>query len=489
MISSNANLTRDRPLSLALPVVASTAALAFLIISSTSASPMWCDAKNTTFGVIGRWRNKKNPEDVVENSTNNATSVSSTSPYDYNNAIYHELGVRLPHNATKVLKPGFGIEFPLARWSWKIHGKLLPLLHIFDYGRPDDVFVNLRVLWCKLLISLDPRSVAYEGRMASRQRIRQNEKNSCQNSNTCIYDTGYNMYLYSTYRMLPPYSIKWALRYLGLWRLFPRWMHANIELRIVYLQTALEKVLASRQKAGDVSIDAERICVVILGGGYDPRGARLSAKVERVYELDLPVVVDSKRQLLLRAGFDVIDNRNNTHSDGNDCDPASDGRRKGVRLEGVDLNDDVAVDGVLDKIRQELISDASALSTGKCQWHVVLVSEAVLLYVDTGKAERILTGVSERFRSETCKDNQDNCFSGASFVFADRLLPRKTSTNGTAKTAARGRMSLPLSPDLIESEESEVRRWLRDNGWELNDLFLKPGATRHLGIATTVSAN
>ena len=119
----------------------------------------------------------------------------------------------------------------------------------------------------------------------------------------------------------------------------------------------------------------------------------------------------------------------------------------------------------------------------------MLVSEAVLLYVDTGKAERILEGVSERFRAEICKNTQDTCFSGASFVFADRLLRRNTSKNGTAKTAARGRMSLPFSPDLIEIEESEVRRWLRENEWELNELLLKPGATRHLGIATTVSAN
>ena len=489
MISSNTNLTRDRPLSLALPVLASTAALAFLLISSTSASSLWCDAKNTTAGAIGRWRNRKIPEDAVENSADNATTASTAAPYDYNNAIYHELGVRLPHNATKVLKPGFGIEFPLARWSWKIHGKLLPLLHFFEQGRPDDVFVNLRVLWCKLLISLDPRSVAYEGRMASRHRIWQNEKNACSDSNTCNNDTGDNMYLYSIYRMLPPYSIKWALRYLGLWRLFPRWMHANIELRIVYLGTALEKVLASRQKDDDVSIDEERICVIILGGGYDPRGARLSANVERVYELDLPVVVDSKRRLLLRAGFDVIDNQNDIHGGANDCDLVSDNRRKGVRLEGVDLNDDIAVDRVLDKIRQELISDASTLSTGKSRWHVVLVSEAVLLYVDTGKAERILEGVSERFRAEICKNTQDTCFSGASFVFADRLLRRNTSKNGTAKTAARGRMSLPFSLDLIEIEESEVRRWLRENEWELNELLLKPGATRHLGIATTVSAN
>jgi len=503
MIASKGNLNRDKPLSL---VLASTAALALtlILVSSTSASSFWCEAKNAT------------SDTDVDNSVNNTTSNSTASLQDYNASIYHKLGVRPPHESTKVIKAGFGIEFPIARWSWKIHGRLLPLLHFFDKDRPDDVFVNLKVLWCKLLISLDPRSIAYEGRRASPQQ------SNNQNQNTNLNDI-YDRQLYATYRMLPPYSIKWGLRHLGLWRMFPRWMHANIELRIVYLQTALEQVFGSRlsQQNNKKSVDgnstsdlgnlndvqkkegnySERICIIILGGGYDPRGAKLSvsdghwpqSNVERVYELDLPEVIDSKHRLLLRAGFDVIVDQSDDRSDDADsCDHRFDSNRKGVRLEGVNLNDDVAVDRVLDKIRQDLINSnvstakISASAKGETYWHIVLVSEAVFLYLDPGKAERIVEGVAERFRAGSLDVNHETRFSGASFVFADRLLRRNTTGNSRSKTTSRQGMSVPNSPDLIEKEKSEVRRWLGKRGWELNELLLKSGATRHLGIATTL---
>ncbi len=512
-ISSKGNLNRDKSLSF---VLASTVALSLFLMLGSS-----IEAKNTTSDTVKNRGNETKP----------FKATSATSPEDSNAAIYHKLGVRLPHDSTKVLKTGFGIEFPLARWSWKIHGRLLPLLHFFDKGRPDDVFVNLRVLWCKLLISLDPRSIAYEGRRARHWAENQNS-NVVGNSLQAMKD----LQLYATYRMLPPYSIKWALRHLGLWRIFPRWMHANIELRIVYLQTALEKVLGSRQSAhnnvnnvdgnstpivdknsfkngeepclegstavkDEEGIISERICVIILGGGYDPRGAKLSVSdgrwphtnVERVYELDLPEVIDSKHRLLLRAGFDVIDDESGNHKYGNSTDDTFDDNRKGVRLEGVNLNDDVAVDRVLDKIRQELIklgaptpmTKDSTLATGKSKWHIVLISEAVFLYLDPGKAERIVEGVANRFRTESCGKKHETCFSGASFVFADRLLRCSTTGNSRAKTTTRQGMSVPVSSDLIEIEQSEVRRWLGDRGWQLNELLLKPGATRHLGIATT----
>ena len=550
--NANPNPARDKPLLLqVLPVVVSTAALAMLVVSLSS---FWCDAKKATIGAISGHEKGKD-----------ATTARTLHDDDNNLAIYHELGVKPPHNSTKVVEPGFGIKLPLARWSWMLHGRFLPLLHFFERGRPDDVFVNLRVLWCKLLISLDSTSLAYEGRnvVPPTRRSTGNHKNK----NVCASGADDNQ-LYATYRMLPPYSIKWALRYLGLWRIFPRWMHANIELRIVYLQTALEKVFESKQhrqqqnnptdnhgntlslpdtthtlgdriqdlddRSDQLGSDAadrdgsEYFCVIVLGGGYDPRGAKLSASsskhsnVQRVYELDLPEVVDSKRRILLRAGFDVVDDCGDAScKDDNDCNQGNNGRKHGVRLEGVDLNDDAGVDRVLDKIRDELVAmsaspsynilqdvDTSTTSVatkdsfppdGKIQWRVVLISEALLLYLDPGKAERILEGVSERFRGKNCKDyNYDCSFNGAIFVFADRLMRNnRIKTNGapppqpppTTTATTRRRMTLPTSPDEIEKEKSEVEEWLRDRGWELNEVLLKPGATRHLGIATTVSAD
>ncbi|MGK3745422.1 MAG: hypothetical protein ACI90V_012283, partial [Bacillariaceae sp.] len=37
-----------------------------------------------------------------------------------------------------------------------------------------------------------------------------------------------------------------------------------------------------------------------------------------------------------------------------------------------------------------------------------------------------------------------------------------------------------------DEEESDISQWLSTNGgWKLQEFLLKPGATRHLGIATT----
>jgi hypothetical protein len=468
---------------------AGSAALALVALSS-SASFLWRDAKTTTAG--------------------------SATAADNSLGIYRRLGVQPPHTTGRVLRVGLGIEFPIARWAWKVHGRLLPLLHVFEERPPGDVFVNLRVLWCKLLISLDPGSPAYEGEPSGKKR----------------QDKHDDQQLYATYRMLPPYSIKWALRYLGMWRIFPRWMHANIELRVVYLQTALEKVLGSQHqknppkdegatlpenaapsqntkdglvasdKRGYVNDSSESICVIVLGGGYDPRGATLSIRfgplsnrrspharrfVQRVYELDLPKVVESKRRLLVRAAFDVENGTGtDTGDDYNQCGSDTMYRNHGVRLEGVDLNDDAAVDRTLNKIRHDLIAMATELSnaasstTGENQWHVVVISEAVLMYLEPGKTERIFEGVAERFRGG-CSGDHRACFGGASFVFADRLL--RTTQNSTTTRP----VTISKTPDSIEREESEIRKWLRERGWELEELLLKPGSTRHLGIASTIS--
>ena len=448
--------------------------------------------------------------------------------------IYHRLGVRPPHNTTRVLQL-FGLQLPLSRWSWRIHGRILPLLHLFDGNRhkdrpPPDVFVNLRVLWCKLLTSLDPNSLAYEGQQRRRKRGHSNNSNA-------VADTANQQeqqQLFATYRMLPPYSMKWTLRYLGLWRFFPRWMHANIELRTVYLNRALTKVLklnmpsAENNATSTISgiaenvdkcavdkgaVDTDNICVIILGGGYDPRGAKLSccspttSNIRRVYELDLPVVVDSKRRLLRRAGFRVIDDDDNKDivDSGFDRDRDRD-RDNGVRLEGIDLNDDVAVDQVLDKIQQELISlsklsednnsdDSNSKNcsstTRRNRWRVVVISEAVLMYLKPGKADRILEGLSERFG----EDGPNNFYNAsASFVFADRLFRHNATANITssensvhdASTAAdTAAKNVATAEGFTGMEESDVRQWLRDRGWKLQEFLSKPGATRHLGIATT----
>mmetsp|Transcript_27550 Transcript_27550/g.58210 ORF Transcript_27550/g.58210 Transcript_27550/m.58210 type:complete len:447 (-) Transcript_27550:63-1403(-) len=404
------------------------------------------------------------------------SSTSSVRQETVSDEIYSILGVEPPQYRFRVLKL-MGLRFPLSRWSWKLHGRLLPLLHLFDgeKDRPQDVFVNLRVLWCKLLTSLDPKSPAYEG---PKWDSGGGDSNASESTNTIVE-------YFTTYRMLPPYSIKWALWYLGLWRCFPRWMHANIELRTVYLQGAFDKILKESgnkrpESTTNVILDNQsNVCVIILGGGYDSRGAKLSTSgaIRRVYELDLPAVVGSKRRLLQRAGFHVLDNYSNRDNQNSN----NDDRLHGVRLEGVDLNNDEEVDRVLDKLRDELVSSMAQIPH---TWHIIVIAEAVLMYLDTGKAGRLLEGLANRFGG--MEGNLHNSkFTKASFVFADRLIrPETTPTNSATIEMKSGNTCDGDKKHTTDSEECKVQKWLQDRGWELQEILFKPGATRHLGIAT-----
>jgi Leucine carboxyl methyltransferase len=322
--------------------------------------------------------------------------------------IYRQLQVPLP---TKWRCGG------LNRWSWKLHGKLLPLLHWGDPIAVPDVYVNLRVLWCKALSSFHSASPANDdsGRIA--------------------------------YYMLPPLT-RWPLKY--FWWSFPRWMHANIELRTAYLNAALQQELTRiRSKSNNNNNNQNiKICVVVLGGGYDPRAAKLlaSSKVDRVYELDLPAVVQSKRQLLERAmGVNTMAQFQDKY-----------------RLEAVDLNDKAALDCVLDQIQAQL--------QGGDSWYTVLISEALLLYLNPGVAGSILKKISKRFGT-----NRNGA--GASFVFADRLdLNSVTNIWVTSDGSAEPSVEVRV----------QVEQWLLKHGWKLQDFKSKTGATRHLGLALAV---
>ena len=166
-------------------------------------------------------------------SSTTITLCSSISDPNDHDEIYDILNVQPP---SPCLFPG------LKRLSWKLHSRLLPLLH-FGQGEdcPPDVFVNLRVLWNKALSSLDTRSSA-------------NEKT----------------FGYPTFHQLPVLS-RWILLKLIPVRLYPRWMHANIELRTVFLNKAVDKEISEVLGKGQVA----GIELVILGGGYDTRGTRM----------------------------------------------------------------------------------------------------------------------------------------------------------------------------------------------------------------------
>lgn len=287
----------------------------------------------------------------------------------------------------------------LKRWAWRWHGRILPLLHWSDKARPPDKYVNLRVLWNKAIASLDPKSLAYED------------------------DVGF-----LTYHMLPKVSRFLLLKFIPI-RWYPRWMHANIELRTVYLGQVLKKEL---EYVTSNYPDAH-IRLVILGGGYDSRSLRVAAsanhfcaRVESIIELDLPEVIQSKAILLERIYREL---------------PHMAQHATKIQLEGVDLNSAEQVEQFLQKVVSSKSKDANTIYT-------ILVSEAVLMYLDKG-APRTVWELSRRILTPH-----------ASFLFVDRLNEISTVVDGTSGND-----------------------WISRVGWNLIEWNSKPGATRHMGVA------
>ena len=300
--------------------------------------------------------------------------------------VYDLLGVERPSNAPRIFR----------RLSWRLHQKILPLLHWGDASQAKDVDVNLRVLWAKAISSLDSNSLAYE----------EHEK--------------------WTYLLLPPRS-RWLLRRIIPVRLFPRWLHANIELRTVYLDRLIQEEIES------VSSAQTKIRVIVLGGGYDARCLRLlnaptnssrRRRIDVAWELDQASVVQSKHIMLDRIQRQLKKSIRKPH-----------GR-------AVDLADG----GQLERTLGEIMSH----DDGSDDWFTILVSEAVLMYLPSGTPSRVLS---------TCEGFLRRKRNRSSFVFAERF----EGVNANDQTA--------------------LRRFLAKAGWKLKTWQPKPGRTNHMGKA------
>lgn len=283
----------------------------------------------------------------------------------------------------------------LRRWSWRIHGKILPLLHWWE--RTADVHVNLRVLWNKALPSVDAQSFAYE-----------------------------HPYFW-TYNMLP-YSSRWILN-LPNW-VFPRWMHAVIELRTVYLNQAIEREIQYAQAA----TTSAKIRLVVLGGGYDTRSIRLltNHKIQEAWELDLPKVTEAKSRLMKRLCRRIPRNAAADFADS-------------IHFLPVNLND-------LDQVESTLLQ---IIENGTESCYTIVISEAICMYLDPNIPDELLKRCGELFGSSSAS-------LGVSFCFADQFEAIRNQT-----------------------DEGAGRQWLeRIGGWDLIDwLPNKPGSTRHTGVA------
>lgn len=276
--------------------------------------------------------------------------------------------------------------------AWKIHKKLLPILHSTDSCKPPDCSLNLACMWWKALSGNDVTSPVYDNGLA--------------------------------YDLLPS---GWR-RILKLRRWFPRLHHANVELRTAYLDKSLEDIVSQLRITRNVNDDF-KIQLVCMGAGYDLRGIKMLERkvVDRVFELDLPQVVEAKGRLFQRLQK----------------------RRPWLKdtlptLVESDLNQ---VEDVKDVLLTQVLNDTQ----GTNEWYTIFMFEGVMIYLNPSIPSALLNVTSSVLKTKQME---------GSLCFADRL---ENIPGGD------------LEPAMVE---------LKRNGWTLIDWEPKPGLARHMGYAS-----
>ena len=215
----------------------------------------------------------------------------------------------------------------------------------------------------------------------------------------------------------------------SLRRFFPRLNHANIELRTVYLNEMVERVLHAwkQQRTESSQSQANKVRLVVLGAGYDLRGTRLLTEgvVDDVLELDLPDVIEAKQALWTRRLRE---------------------RRPNVRIPRfvpADLND---VNSTRALLSEQLIRDEH--SNERIDWSTIFVLEGILVHLKTEAGHELLKVMSSLAKSEK-----------TALVFADAL------------------------PHVTQRRLEEAQAELQKQGWTLLEFVANPTKAPHMGIA------
>ena len=288
-----------------------------------------------------------------------------------------------------------------ARWTWRRRHFVLKVLHWRDELTPVDSCINLECLWWKALSTTNPHSPCFEP---------------------------------YTYDLLPRpgRTLLSSLR-----RFHPRWIHALLELRMAYLNQAVEQEMVAHAK--------RPVRIISLGAGYDTRSIRMLNNrrdhdesgteeegvgvVVECYEFDLPSSIESKKRLIHER---LVKRRSKRG--------LSD--LKIPTMIGLDLND-----------TEEFQRQLSLICGTRKDLHTIFVVEGVIMYLDQGKAEAAL---------QACA----NATTTSSLCFADRFF------------------------ENFQVDPVPIQDGLRELGWELIEWAPSPNANaKHMGIARPIQAS
>lgn len=324
--------------------------------------------------------------------------------------VSHE---RMNHyrNVSRLLNVGSPWNAPSWVWNiaWKIQKFFLPLLYKFDRLQTKDSFVNLYVLWWKAIAG---------NRWGTR-----------------TYDGGY------AYDLLPSWTR--LIVAFPLCFLYPALHHQTVAMRTAFLDKSLTNELEK------CSLSASNATIVIsLGGGFDTRSLRFrhNPRYSNVtfFELDLPDVIAQKERLLSR----FYQRRPKLRSLGT------------PHLLSADLNDTPSLKDSLTSIVQRFLE----YKTSALLKRVIVVSEAVMLYVEPENIGSALSTIPQVFS----KDRGYECIS---LCFADRFV------------------KVSIDEESPEVEKNRVAAFLHAFGnFRLDSFIVKPGKARHLGIAHAACA-
>ena len=312
-------------------------------------------------------------------------------------------------------------------YAWKLHEKVVPLLHYFDRCSLKNNKFNLAVLWGKAISGCKLGSPTFDGFIA--------------------------------YDLLPPVT-RWIVGFPFSW-MYPNLFHQHVAIRTAFLDKCLLEALEpdrfsnkidSDAKESSILIDKEvdsadlKPRVIILGAGFDTRSLRcrgtktgkseaaattaatvggkhviptISTVNAEFYEVDLPSVIQMKvnvfKRFLLRRPHSIL-----------------------PKLYGADLNE-------LDQVKKQLAlifsdNEMTDKIRGKKR-KTVFVIEAVLMYL---KKENVMPLLS------TCMSEAAKHSSTVDVCFADHLpgVPFIGDVDGNVGREAASKLLKTVGLDL-----------------------------------------